>query len=136
MLRAKAEHGADLPTIIDEYRSPLFGYASMNFYAEFLAAIDVYAHRQDYFGSLALDRPVAPPAVKAAVRGNAVGTGRPEKAAAAAKPTPPRSASYTVRRGDTLGDIAQRFGTSIQNLMTRNKLAGHSIYAGQILMVR
>ena len=136
MLRAKAEHGADLPTIIDEYRSPLFGYASMNFYTEFLAAIDVYEHREDYFGSLALDRPAARAAVQAAVKGNAVGTGRPEKAAAAAKPTTSRSASYTVRRGDTLSGIAQRFGTSIQNLMSWNTLAGHSIYAGQILVVR
>jgi len=57
MLRAKAAHGADLPAIIDQYRSPLFGYASMNFYTEFLAAIDVYEHRQDYFGSLPVDRP-------------------------------------------------------------------------------
>jgi membrane-bound lytic murein transglycosylase D len=135
MLRAKAEHGADLPTIIGEYRSPLFGYASMNFYTEFLAAIDVYEHREDYFGSLALERPVAQPAVKAA-SGNAVGTGRPEKAAAAEKTAPPRSASYTVRRGDTLSDIAHRFGTSVQNLMSWNTLAGHSIYAGQILVVR
>ena len=136
MLRAKAEHGSDLPTIIDQYRSPLFGYASMNFYTEFLAAIDVYEHRQDYFGSLALERPVARPAVKAAVTENAVGTGRSEKFAAAEKPAPPRSASYTVRRGDTLSEIARRFGTSIQNLMSWNKLAGHSIYAGQILVVR
>ena len=135
MLRAKAEHGADLPTIIDEYRSPLFGYASMNFYTEFLAAIDVYEHREDYFGSLALERPVARPAVKAA-SGNAVETGRPEKAAAAEKSASPRSASYTVRRGDTLSGLAQRFGTSIQNLMSWNTLAGHSIYAGQILVVR
>jgi membrane-bound lytic murein transglycosylase D len=66
MLRAKAAHGADLPTIIDEYRSPLFGYASMNFYTEFLAAVDVYQHRQDYFGPLPLDRSVAPVAAKAA----------------------------------------------------------------------
>lgn len=136
MLRAKAEHGADLPTIIGEYRSPLFGYASMNFYTEFLAAIDVYEHREDYFGSLALERPVAQPAAVKAASGNAVGTGRPEKAAAAENPAPPRPASYTVRRGDTLSDIAHRFGTSVQNLMSWNTLAGHSIYAGQILVVR
>jgi membrane-bound lytic murein transglycosylase D len=137
MLRAKAEHGADLPAIIDQYRSPLFGYASMNFYTEFLAAIDVYEHRQDYFGALALERPVARPAVaKAAASDNAAGTGRSDKAAATENPTPARPASYTVRRGDTLSNIARRFGTSIQNLMSWNKLAGHSIYAGQILVVR
>jgi peptidoglycan lytic transglycosylase D len=135
MLRAKAEHGSDLPTIIDEYRGPLFGYASMNFYTEFLAAIDVYEHRQDYFGSLALERPLAPPPGKAVAKGKAIGAGRPEKTTAAAKSNPPRTTSYTVRRGDTLGDIARRFGTSIHQLMIRNKLAGHAIYAGQILMI-
>jgi membrane-bound lytic murein transglycosylase D len=135
MLRAKAEHGSDLPTIINEYDGPLFGYASMNFYTEFLAAIDVYEHRQDYFGSLALQRPLAPSPAKATISGKAAGTGRPEKTAAA-KPTPPRTTSYTVRQGDTLGDIARHFGTSIHNLMTRNKLPGHAIYAGQILVVR
>ena len=136
MLRARAEHGADLPTIIDNYRSPLFGYASMNFYTEFLAAVDVYEHRQEYFGSLVLDRSVAPLAAKAPLKGNAVATVRVEKTAAATKPAPPRSASYTIRRGDTLADIAQRFGTSIQTLMARNKLTGPVIYAGQILVVR
>lgn len=136
MLRAKSEQGSDLPTIINEYRGPLFGYASMNFYTEFLAAMDVYEHRQDYFGTLALERPPAPAPVKAVARGKAVETGRPDKAAAAAKPIPPRTTSYTVRRGDTLTDIARRFGTSIRHLMTRNQLGSHAIYAGQILVVK
>src|SRR5262249_40035971 len=136
MLRAKAEHGSDLPTIINQYDGPLFGYASMNFYTEFLAAIDVYEHRQEYFGSLALQRPPAPAAVKAAASGKVAAIGRLEKTAAAAKPTPARTTSYTVRRGDTLTEIAQKYGTSIRDLMTRNQLTGHSIYAGQILLVK
>jgi len=136
MLRAKAEHGADLPTIIDAYRSPLFGYASMNFYTEFLAAVDVYEHRQDYFGSLLLDRPVAPLAVKAPVAEQVVKAARSQQAAAPAKPAVPKSASYRIRRGDTLADIAQRFDTSIQRLMARNKLPNAIIYVGQILVVR
>jgi LysM repeat protein len=61
---------------------------------------------------------------------------RVEKTASAAKPTPARGASYTVRPGDTLSQIAQRFRTSIQQLTAKNKLAGHSIYAGQILIIR
>ena len=135
MMRAKAEHGADLPTIIGEYDGPVFGYASMNFYTEFLAAIDVYEHRQDYFGVLALDRPSAPPAVKIVAREKAAEPARPVKTTSA-RPSPPRTASYTVRPGDTLSEIAQRFRTSINQLMTKNKLDGHSIYAGQILMIR
>jgi peptidoglycan lytic transglycosylase D len=135
MLRAKAEQGPELPAIISEYRSPLFGYASMNFYAEFLAAMDVYEHREDYFGTLALDRPSAPAPVKVAATAKTAEAGGGEKTAAA-RPAPPRGTSYTVRRGDTLSEIAQRFRTSIQQLTSTNKLAGHSIYAGQILIIR
>ena len=135
MLRAKAEHGSDLPAIINEYRSPLFGYASMNFYAEFLAAIDVYEHRQEYFGPLELERPLGSPPVKA-MMAKASAAPPPATDAAAAKHPRSRTTSYTVRRGDTLTEIAQRFDTSIHQLMTRNKLTGHSIYAGQILLVK
>src|SRR5262249_14148107 len=119
---------------------------SMNFYTEFLAAIDVYEHREDYFGPLALDRPTAPTPVMVAASGYAAGTDRPAKAtpparttpvkAAPVKTTPVKTTSYTVRRGDTLTDIAQRFRTSIQQLAARNNLAGHSIYAGQILIIK
>src|SRR5262249_20065346 len=125
MLRAKSEHGSDLPTIINDYDGPLFGYASMNFYTEFLAAMDVYEHRQDYFGTLALDRPFAPTPTPmptptpVKVVAKAAVAARPEKTASAAKPTPPRATSYTVRPGDTLSAIAQRFRTSIQQLAAR-----------------
>ena len=133
MLRAKDAHGSDLPTIINEYRSPLFGYASMNFYAEFLAAADVYEHRAEYFGPLDLDRPFGAPPVKALMA--KASAARPT-ATKASNRAASRTTSYTVRRGDTLTDIAQRFGTSIRDLMTRNQLAGYSIYAGQILVVK
>jgi membrane-bound lytic murein transglycosylase D len=136
MLRAKSEHGSDLPTIINDYEGPLFGYASMNFYTEFLAAVDVYEHRQDYFGTLAVERPFAPTPVKVMAREKTPEAVRPAKITATARPTPPRTSAYTVRPGDTLSEIAQRFRTSINQLMARNKLAGHSIYAGQILIIR
>src|SRR5579884_2428193 len=42
MVRAKSEVGPDITRIINDYRGPVFGYASMNFYSEFLAAVDVY----------------------------------------------------------------------------------------------
>jgi membrane-bound lytic murein transglycosylase D len=135
MLRAKEAHGSDLPTIINEYRGPVFGYASMNFYAEFLAATEVYERRREYFGPLELERPLGPPPVKALLA-NASAARPPATSAAGANRPRSRTTSYTVRRGDTLGDIARRFGTSIHNLMTTNKLAGHAIYAGQILVVR
>jgi membrane-bound lytic murein transglycosylase D len=59
----------DIGVIVQRYRGPAFGFASRNFYAEFLAALDVDRHRQAYFGDLGgekaeptrvipLDRPV------------------------------------------------------------------------------
>jgi len=47
---------------------------------------------------------------------------------------------YTVRQGDTLSDIAQRAGLSLQNLITYNKDAGlvdnpDKIYTGQDLLI-
>ena len=63
MLRAQSEVGSsDITKVINEYRGPLFGYASMNFYSEFLAAVDVYNNYQQYFGELALDTPSTKPA--------------------------------------------------------------------------
>src|SRR5205823_9329759 len=56
MMHAQSEVGSsDLTKVIQDYKGPLFGYASMNFYSEFIAAVDVYDHYQDYFGELALD---------------------------------------------------------------------------------
>ena len=58
MLRAQSEMGSsEITKVINEYRGPLFGYASMNFYSEFVAAVEVYNNYQQYFGELALDTP-------------------------------------------------------------------------------
>src|SRR5438105_2675032 len=108
MMRAQNEVGSsEITKVIDEYRGPLFGYASMNFYSEFLAAVDVYNNYAQYFGELAFDRPsmkqtVAPTQV-------AVKTAPKSKASAADK--------YKVRKGDTLTEIAQKFGLSVRELM-------------------
>ena len=134
MLRAVAKHGSDLPTIIRDYRGPVFGYASMNFYAEFLAAIDVFENQRQYFGALTLDRPLGQPTATPVLV--AARTSRAPTTSAPARATPTKATTYTVRRGDTLTEIAQRFRTSIANLSARNGLAGHTIYAGQILLVR
>jgi Transglycosylase SLT domain len=54
---AQRKFGPDLVTIIDKYNGPRFGYASMNFYSEFLAAVEIYNNYQNYFGKLVLDKP-------------------------------------------------------------------------------
>ncbi|MCC7417252.1 MAG: transglycosylase SLT domain-containing protein [Acidobacteria bacterium] len=128
MLRAKAAHGADLATIVGEYDGPVFGYASMNFYAEFLAAVHVYRNRDEYFGPLTLDPPVGAPGPTVVT---VASTPKQAGQAAAAGPR-----TYRVRRGDTLIAIAQRFGTSVRDLMSLNELAHHTIYAGQMLFIR
>lgn len=42
---------------------------------------------------------------------------------------------YSVRRGDNLGSIARRFGTSVSSIKNLNGLNGHTIYPGQKLRV-
>lgn len=129
MLHAKEQHGADLVSIINDYRGPVFGYASMNFYSEFLAAVEVYKNYPQFFGDLALDQPQskAVPVKLASVK-----TTPP-----APKATPAAIADkYKVKAGDSLWVVAQRFGTSIRSLMELNNLKESAIYAGQILLVK
>lgn len=59
MLRAQALHGSDLKTIIDNYQSKIFGYAGENFYAEFLAAVEISRDHEKYFPSLQMDPPLS-----------------------------------------------------------------------------
>jgi membrane-bound lytic murein transglycosylase D len=40
---------------------------------------------------------------------------------------------YRIRRGDTLGTIARRFGVSVAELQRANGIRGHAIHAGQRL---
>ncbi|HEY8368304.1 MAG TPA: lytic transglycosylase domain-containing protein [Thermodesulfobacteriota bacterium] len=58
MLRAVAEVGSrDIGRIVREYRGPAFGFASRNFYAEFLAALHVERNATRYFGSIEREAP-------------------------------------------------------------------------------
>jgi membrane-bound lytic murein transglycosylase D len=133
MLRAQRAHGSDIVTIIKDYKGPVFGYASMNFYAEFLAAIEVYDSYPAYFGELVLDRPNAP---SSTVKVAAAKPAPAAKAPATAKAATAAGEKYKVKKGDTLWQVAQRFGTSIRSLMELNNLNESVIYAGQILLVR
>ncbi len=58
MLRAANAVGTkDIGTIVQQYRGPSFGFASRNFYASFLAALEVDRNAKRYFGSVQLDAP-------------------------------------------------------------------------------
>jgi membrane-bound lytic murein transglycosylase D len=59
MKRAIAAVGTrDFGTIIRRYRSRTFGFASRNFYAEFLATMDIVSHHDTYFPGLTFDTPL------------------------------------------------------------------------------
>ena len=124
MMRAQNQVGSDLTSIIDQYDGPLFGYASMNFYSEFVAAVDVYENYQQYFGELVLDTPSTK---------TSTATQAPVQLA---KAKPSTSGKYKVRSGDSLSAIAQRFRTSIKELMEMNNLSNSAIHAGQILLIK
>lgn len=45
------------------------------------------------------------------------------------------SASYKVRRGDSLQKIAKKFGRSVQSIKKKNNLAASRIFVGQVLSI-
>jgi membrane-bound lytic murein transglycosylase D len=55
----------DFGLIVQRYRGPLFGFASQNFYAEFLAALDLSQNYKQYFGDLLFTEPSRPVAIEA-----------------------------------------------------------------------
>jgi membrane-bound lytic murein transglycosylase D len=57
MRRAKRRHGDDIVKIIDSYRSRRFGFASKNFFCEFMAALEVAKHPQQYFPGIVIKKP-------------------------------------------------------------------------------
>jgi membrane-bound lytic murein transglycosylase D len=185
MERAVRQFGTrDMATIIDRYQSRSFGFASKNFYAEFLAALEVEENAQRYFGQLVRDPPDNPeiavltgyyrPASLAAAFGvsleelrsanlalvDGVWSGQRLIPAGYAlriprnplRPTPDvvlasipaserhveqvREAEYRVRRGDTLGRIAARFGVRTRDLMAANGIrSANKIRVGQVLEI-
>jgi len=172
----------DIDTIIDRYQSRSFGFASRNFYSEFLAATEIEEDAERWFGVLPRDaaenpeiivlehyyRPIsltrafgltrealreANPALLPSVwngtkyvpKGYALRIPRDAARAAprvvlASVPASERRARqvpdrrYRIKRGDTLGRIAQRFGLRQSDLIRVNGIRNrHRIRVGQIL---
>jgi membrane-bound lytic murein transglycosylase D len=119
MARAQAAHGSDMHDIIRNYDGRTFGYASKNFYAEFIAAVNVYNDYEYHFGPIALD---APQDFSTTVRvaTASISDGGP---------------TYQVRNGDTLSGIATRHGLSVTDLMAMNSLPSDRIFAGETLRI-
>src|SRR5262245_14387266 len=57
MKRAQSLYGDDFGKIYAEYKSRNFGFASRNFYAQFLAALEVASDHENYFGPVEFHRP-------------------------------------------------------------------------------
>ena len=66
---------------------------------------------------------------------NAAGAAGTAPAAKRASAAAPPNGVHTIRRGDNLGDIAERFGVSVRNLQRWNGLSGTRITAGKTLVV-
>lgn len=183
MRRAARNLGTkDITTIVRKYRSRTFGFASRNFYVEFLAATAVASNAEFYFGPLVLDQPIdfdtidLPYYAKATELARAIGIDRQTLESAnpalrpavwkgakyvpkgfslrvprASLPRPlaqgiaslpgdqryarqTRDTTYTVRRGDTLSTIARRHGVRMSELVALNGLKSrHRIRVGQKL---
>ncbi|MFV1950702.1 MAG: transglycosylase SLT domain-containing protein [Nitrospinota bacterium] len=59
MKRAKRQVGSDkIVDVINGYNSYIFGFASKNFYAEFLAALEIVKNYKRYFGDIDFKDPV------------------------------------------------------------------------------
>lgn len=183
MRRAARKLGTkDITTIVRKYRSRTFGFASRNFYVEFLAANAVASNPDYYFGPLVLDRPIEyetielPYYARASELAKAIGVDRrlleeanpglrpavwqetkyvPKgfalRVPRAALPKPlaqgiaalpksqqlahqTRDTTYVVRRGDTLSTIARRHRVRMSDLVALNGLRSrHRIRVGQKL---
>lgn len=58
MKRAKKRFGNNFVKIVNKYKSRTFGFASQNFYAEFLAALHVVKNQNKYFPDLVFKKPI------------------------------------------------------------------------------
>lgn len=116
MKKAVAKTGTkDIGKIVHHYRGRAFGFASRNFYAEFLAAVHVANNYERYFGHIRFAKPAVLPAVQHQDR---------------------YQDRYRVRPGDSLHRIARRFNTTVDALATLNNLEHlHRIEIGQSLRI-
>lgn len=163
--RAVAEVGSDnLMDLIQNYNHRFWGFPSKNFYAEFLAAVEIGSDPMRYFPGLELDHPVEIKEVEVKRNTSLAALARSfklnqeqflgwnpalarstrvvpagyrvklpadksveplvvlAKTGAGEEKERPRVVHHRVRRGDTLYDIAKRYGASVHHIARVNGL--------------
>jgi membrane-bound lytic murein transglycosylase D len=176
MSRAVAAIESDnLVDLIRDYRHPYWGFAAKNFYAEFLAAVEVGKNVNQYFPELQLDPALAfqeielknslsllalakntgltrdqllgwNPALSAQTR--SVPAGYRVKVPVDSKAQPvievaqsqakeqPKVVHHQVKRGETVFQIARRYGASVDRILQKNGMPKtHRLQAGTTLLV-
>ena len=174
MVRAVAAIESDnLMELIRDYRHPNWGFAPKNFYAEFLAAVEIGKNINQYFPDLELE-PSVPireielkkstslvtlakttgltrdqllgwnPALSSRTR--SVPAGYRVKVPIDSKARPievvrsqtkePEVVRHRVKRGETLLQIAHRYGASVDRILHMNRIRKpHLIRAGTTLLI-
>jgi membrane-bound lytic murein transglycosylase D len=182
MARAVKEMESDnLVDLIRDYRHPYWGFPPKNFYAEFLAAVEIGKNVNQYFPELTLDPPLSireielkassslgalaknagltrdqflawNPALTEQIRSVPAGyrvkvpvdsNAQPVIEIAQSReitPSPPREQPQVVRhqvkRGETLFQIARRYGASVDRILKVNGMGkSHRLQAGTTLLI-
>ena len=182
MARAVKEMESDnLVDLIRDYRHPYWGFPPKNFYAEFLAAVEIGKNVNQYFPELTLDPPLSireielkvssslgalaknagltrdqflawnpalteqirsVPAgyrVKVPVDSNAqpvIEIARSREITRSPPSEQPQVVRHQVKRGETLLQIAQRYGASVDRILKVNGMGkSHRLQAGTTLLI-
>jgi membrane-bound lytic murein transglycosylase D len=178
MARAIAELQSDnLVELIQNYQHPYWGFAPKNFYAEFVAAVEIAKNMDRYFPGIEPDRPLAvhemevkqnssliaiakstgishkelltwnpalTPQIRSVPAGYRLKIPLDSKAEplvqVATKPEPsPQKQQFVrhrVKRGETILNIARRYGASVDSILRSNGMRkNHLLQAGMTLLI-
>ena len=182
MARAVKEMESDnLVDLIRDYRHPYWGFPPKNFYAEFLAAVEIGKNVNQYFPELTLDPPLSireielktssslaalakntgltrdqflawNPALTEQIRSVPAGYRVKVPVDSNAQPVieiaqsreitrsppseQPQVVRHQVKRGETLFQIARRYGASVDRILKVNGMGkSHRLQAGTTLLI-
>ncbi|MGH7934615.1 MAG: LysM peptidoglycan-binding domain-containing protein [Candidatus Binataceae bacterium] len=165
MAHAATVHDGNYLRILRHHDDPNFGFAVENYYSEFLATLEIYRHSSRYFPALGRPKAPALMAEHYTVRGgdtlsaiarrygvsvasliaeNHIRDARQLRcgrkllipAGATTHYAYARGRHYTVRRGDTLYDLARQSGVSVKSLISANRIEDpRSLTVGRIICI-